>query len=261
MFAGCVNDVADDNISRPDETAISQTSSYEAFVQNIQNENLSEHGIDVVAMLSGEVPLTQFQEITDVYKIGYTLEWCNLSQRKTDDRNDLIILIKAVEQANKYYDRTRIMAFVKNANGQMTSVYTEDNEEAAYKVLDVTGDGREEIILTAKNGRQGGAKETLQILSWRENQGDLAVIFDEILFSSFFLPYRCISSYQLQPAQNGGYDIVFDSWISRGREIFESGSSRFGFNGEKYVVKGSRYDYLTRYENVMHWVNEYAPSR
>lgn|GEM_PF-1402543 len=258
-LSGCINQSTDSSTQSPDKTD-AQSSAYEAFVQKIQSENLSEYGIDIVSMLGehfyqddGASYLTT-ATITD---IDYTLEKCNFSKKGDPSLNDMIIKIDAAKQGPYHADSAYIhviFAFSLNEDGQFDTVLDETIigiGSINCEVMDVTGDGKDEIILIKRTGRQAGVQELINILSWRPEQRNMAVIFNEKLFFYPIHPYSCQNSYQFVPTQSGGYDIILYSMIYYMQDdILESGSTRFVFDGNEYVVNGKHYDYQARGEAI-----------
>lgn len=249
ILTGCVSQLTDKSAQLPDETG-AQSSPYEVFVQEIQSNNLAEYGIDIVSMLN-----EHFRAPDELTQIKYSLEKCNLSKKDAPSPDDMIVRIDAGKQGpdntSSYYT-TVIFVFVLNDNGQLDTVFNEDVASGArYEVMDVTGDGRDEIILKKTVGRQTGVQELINILTWRPEQNKMWLIFDERLFYYPVHPYSCRNSYQLVPVRSGGYDIILRSMIYyREDDIFEAGYTRFAFNGNNYEVSGKYYDYQARGEVI-----------
>ena len=257
---GCVNNAADSTAQPGHEIGTPQAGVYEAFVRKIQSENLDEYGVDLDSMLREHLSapeIAPYLSTNDITKIDYILERCNFSQKDTLSYDDMIIRIdtgkRGPDNASSFY-MTVVFAFVLNGNGQLDIVLDETVtgiSAASYEVMDVTGDGRDEIILKRVLGRQTGSQYLITILSWRAEQNIMASIFDEKLFCYPVHPYTCQNRYQFVPAQAGGYDIIFYSMFYYMQDnIFETGSTRFVYDGNQYVVNGTYYDYQTRGEAI-----------
>ena len=256
-FAGCNNPLVE-SIIQPggdNEISILQPSPYEAFVQKIQSENLSECGLDIVSMLEGHLSspdvVQRLATKTDISRIDYTLEKCNFSKKNVPSYDDMIIKIHVGKdgeaRAFSFY-MTVIFAFVLNGNGQFDTVLNERFESAGYEIMDVTGDGRDEIVLIKDRDRY---HQFINILSFDE-ENTMMVVFDEMLSGYILHPYTCHNRYQFVPAQAGGYDIIFYTMLYYTQDnIFETGSTRFVYNRNKYVVKGTYYDYQARGEAIV----------
>ena len=255
VLAGCIN-YPTDSAFQPgdDEIDIQQPGPYEAFVQKIQGENLSEYGLDIVSMLEEHLfssDVLQRLATTDITSIDYTLEKCNFSMKDASSCNDMVIKIDPRKHGMDHassFSMTVIFAFVLNGNDQFDTILNERFEIADCKMMDITGDGRDEIILIKSRDRY---YQFINILSWDAKTDNMVAIFDEMLSGYAIHPYSCDNSYQFVPARAGGYDIIFDSMIFwRSDDILETGSTRFIFNGNKYVVNGTYYDYQTRGEAI-----------
>jgi hypothetical protein len=168
----------------------------------------------------------------------------------------MIIRIDILKNALENVYRAKmdvIFAFILNENGQFDTVWNEKVTGRAsgfeYEIMDVTGDGREEIIRKKYIRYQ----TSINILALLPGQNNMSVIFDEKLFFYLLHPISCRNSYQFVPKRDGGrgYDLMFCSEILRDEDdVFESGSSIFVFNGNEYVAKGVYYDYQARGEAI-----------
>ena len=256
MFSGCTNQSAQTS-NLPTEESGAQSSPYEIFVQKIQSENLDVYGIDMVALfedaLAKHNPYFTADFFTD---IDYTLEKCNFSLEDELSLNDMIVVIRASRNSMTTVDRyylTVVLAIVSNREGQLDLVWHEEITDSSganttYEVMDITGDGRDEIILK-KSVRY---EDSLNILTWLPEQNDMLLIFDEELWSyTAHFPYQFDNSYQFVPSSSGGYDIILSSRIYHySNDVLESGTSRFIFNGNKYIVRDPYYDYHARCEAI-----------
>ncbi|MCL1791230.1 MAG: hypothetical protein FWG40_07730 [Peptococcaceae bacterium] len=256
IIIGCVNQQPDDSVQHLD----TQSTPYEVFVQKILCENLGD-GIDIVSILEKHLAQytssngTLYLTADNITDIEYDLERCNISNIDVHTLEDIVIKIDVAKKvsfnAGSAYLHV-ILAFVFDGNGRFDMVLDEEIIGIAsgfnYEVSDVTGDGRDEIVLEIDQSRQGGKE--IHILTWDSERGLMSVIFGEELHSgTAIFPCFFENSYRFVPSQSGGQDIVLTSKIYYHLDdILESGSSRFVFDGNKYVVSGTYYDYQARGE-------------
>ena len=171
-LTGCTNQTADNTVQLTDEVDTQRP--YEAFVEKIQSENLWDYGIDIVSMLDEHLSQyyasstgDKFLTADNITDINYVLERCNLSKKDGASFNDMVVGIDIIKDAPLGAGLNSMhvfYAFILNENGQMDTVLDEvvtgRETDLKYELLDVTGDGSDEIILTqvSANPAQNASK-------------------------------------------------------------------------------------------------------
>ena len=250
-LTGCINQSTDNSAQPPDKTGV-PGNSFEAFVQEIQSENLNEYETDIVSKLEEYLDAPEVAPYlvkTDITNIDYTLEKYNFSKNDEPSLNDMIVKISIEKEGSSNaasFHMDVIFAFILNVNGRFDLVLEEKAigiaSSITYEVMDITGDNKDEIILNKNIGRQVGARGLINIYTWCPEQNNMLLIFNEERFGHGFS-----NSYQFIPMPSGKYDIILDSKIYYAEDdILESGSTRFVFDGNAYVVSGTYYEYRTR---------------
>jgi hypothetical protein len=269
ILTGCAH-------SQGDGTPVPPNSQYDQFVRIIQNENLEEKGIDLESLAAKYA----YRPLKEIEGLSCALEWCNLSKESEDYHGDLVARI---DIRNDVIDeKTLICAFVADENSQYWNVLTEkfeimnlyDKEPVEYEVINILGGEKRQIKLTTKRTADDHTIENMQILAYSQEQSKMSIIFNELIASDAFFPFRegeekggprilCLNEYQFIPVPVGGCDILLNTRIVKDEnkaglsdespnqnEILAEGLTRFIFNGKCFVPDGVYYDYRYQAQRI-----------
>jgi len=234
---------------------------------------LAESGIDILSIVEKHCNTGgSFDDMWDIVSMNYSVVPCNFSKNNINYNDDVFLEITITKSWWKQnciiyaifvYDENEKYGAEEWERGKYKNVYEVRHRSPSYRLLDITGDIKQELIITYDDSGNGYTDTCIKML----NLSDLGVvnrIFEEKLhynansfnkdkttkdgneYFNVFYNNQC----EFIASDEKGYDIKFKSlifddkaeyYISNAKPIAQ-GQAIYKYNGVKYVTD-NYYDY------------------
>ena len=224
---------------------------YKEFLLEFEKEGLKQYGIDAEQILA-----EYLEDITDITEIEYEVKKCNLTGNGEKD-----LLLKFWIQHEWYkQDEFVLCVYTLDNNNRYRNILFENHRFINYEVVEILGNGRQQLILYSDDTGNSHTKVDMKILEFYRN-GFYTTIFDEIAGADAAFPFKDVeeehfysvsyhNKHEFVDGTGNAKDIIFSSEIFEHEgEILKTGSSRFVYNGSKYVTN-EYYDYYAEAKEI-----------
>ena len=174
--------------------------------------------------------------VWDILTMNYSVIPCNFSKSDINYNDDAFVVID-INKTKWQQNCVIYCAFVRDEDDKYVSVYDVRYHAPSYRLLDLTGDFIQELIITHDDGGNGYTEEYLDILQINNTTANM--IFSQLMFfngqpySSFDVHWE--SEYEFVPYAKKGYDILVKTKVLRSEtQLIEHGSSLYKYDGTKY---------------------------
>ena len=223
---------------------------YNEFLLEFEKEGLKQYGIDVEQILA-----EYLNNITDITEVEYEVKKCNLTGNGDSD----LCLYFSINH-EWYKQNVDILCVYAFDNNRYSSILFENHRFINYEMVEILGNGRQQLILYSDDTGNSHTRVDMKILTFYGN-GFYNTIFDEIAGADAAFPFKDVegeyfysvsyhNKHEFVDGTGNAKDIIFSSEIfEQEGEILKTGSSRFVYNGSKYVTN-EYYDYYAEAKEI-----------
>lgn len=217
---------------------------YKNFLLEFEKEGLRQYGIDAEQILADYL-----NDITDITDVKYEVKKCNLTGNGDKD----LYLFFSINHEWYKQNEDILCAYTLDSYSQYRNILFENHRFINYEIVEILGNGRQQLILFTDDTGNNHSRVDMKILAFYRN-GNYNVVFDEVACAYAAFPFKDVkgeqlysisydNKYEFVSGSGNAKDIVFTSEIYEDEgEILKTGSSRFVYNGSKYVAN-PYYDY------------------
>ena len=246
FFSGCSNNRLKEPVNDDLYYETHGENEYNKFILNFRKTDLYEQGINVETILDGLIEYTE-----TITEVKYTTEKCNFS-----GKNNLIMVLNFTYELHSF-NKSAIIIFETTKQGKYNPIFVSVHNHLNYECDDLIGNDGVEIILKADNSGNNKSENLIKILVYNTVTNEIDTVFEEILYSYPYLPYKSIegndfysisinNNYELVQGTEKSKDIILNSkLIVDENTVLEEGFSKFVFDGNKYTAE-NYYDYKSR---------------